>query len=250
MGLFICFAVVVVFWNFQRQLCSWVPQSYETMDSNSGKHDFWNTFWCSPSIQPFATWMSFWLPWVNFSCLDNSFSWKLFHRLHLLRFTRMRSFIIVISQHCSFWYKQSSSHQSPEYLHINSGKVMLIPEKFLILQRSSEKTVLFVCLFFNFNSVCIVSNEETKMPKRRRREKDHRKFSFLCRKDFFSTVPLVELEDQESFHLHDGKWQVERGALCFTPACGEALSIYRGQREGEPEIWCFSFVISCRVGML
>lgn len=112
---------------------------------------------------------------------------------------------------------------------------MLIPEKFLILQRSSEKTVLFVCLFFNFNSVCIVSNEETKMPKRRRREKDHRKFSFLCRKDFFSTVPLVELEDQESFHLHDGKWQVERGALCFTPACGRPSQYTEGRERESPK---------------
>lgn len=116
-------------------------------DSNSGKHNFWNTFWCSPSIRAFATCMSLWLPWVNFSCLDNSFSWELFHHVHLLRFIRMRSFIIVISQHRSFWYKQSSSDQSPECLYVNSGKVMLIPEKFLILQRSSEKKVFFFCLF-------------------------------------------------------------------------------------------------------
>lgn len=87
---------------------------------------------------------------------------------------------------------------------------MLIPEKFLILQRSSEKTVLFVCLFFNLNSVCIVSNEETKMPKRRR-EKDHRKFSFLCRKDFFPQSHWWNLKTRKVFTctMENGKWKEE-----------------------------------------
>lgn len=79
---------------------------------------------------------------------------------------------------------------------------------------------VFVGLF-SVNSFCILSNEETEMPKRerkrrrkrrrkkkarrRRRRKSQKSWVAMNNEPTFSIAQLLGLEDQVSFHLHDGK---------------------------------------------
>lgn len=126
---------------------------------------------------------------------------------------------------------------------------------------------VFVCLH-SLNSFCLLSSAEAEMSKRRRKRRERgrkrrrrkkkgrrgrrrkkRQKKRRSRKSWapfnnepiFFIAQLLGLEDQESFHLHDGQCQAERESsvpllLGGRPSQCKLLS---WQREEEPEILAF-----------
>ena len=92
--------------------------------------------------------------------------------------------------------------------------------------------------------------QKPKLPERRR-ERDHREAGLLGIVNLLFHSPVAGVWRQESFHLHDGKFQdMEFSVPLLRDGRPSQHTLLSWQKQEEPETWLFNFVISSCFGRL